>query len=104
MKAQSAVPRIVICALTILYSIDGAVLPKFPSLKATVVMKMSEMMNTAADANTGWQRATTHSTAGNSSTTATHVSHQSDGSMKMIRLAVAATGIGRVTYDSREVA
>src|SRR5215469_4027493 len=97
MKAQNAVPTMVICALAILSSIDGAVSPKFPSLKVTVPITMSDTMNTAAAAKTGWQRAATQSTAGNSSTTATHISHQSDGSMKMTMPAVAATTMSAAT-------
>jgi len=79
MKAVNAVPIMVTCALTTLASIDGAVLPKFPSLKITVAMTMNDTINTAADANSGWQRAATQSATGNSNTTTTHISHQSGG-------------------------
>src|SRR6516165_4506412 len=97
MKAVNAVPIMVTCALTTLASIDGAVLPKFPSLKITVAMTMNDTINTEADANSGWQRAATQSTTGNSNTTATHISHQSGGSMKMILPAVATTTISAAT-------
>src|SRR5262245_54006879 len=92
-SAQNVMPTIPAWAPQMRASVVGSALAKCPTLKVTARTIVSEVTNIAVDVKAGRQRAESHNSNGNRSSTGTTVSHQISGNRKMTNPVVAATAM-----------
>src|SRR5206468_10041331 len=92
-SAQNVMPTIPAWAPQMRASVVGSALAKCPMLKVTARTIVSEVTNIAVDVKAGRQRAESHNSSGNRSSTGTTISHQISGNRKITNAVVTAIAV-----------